>query len=835
MKMATKDTLYISSENAWNSNESLQSQVALFVLKFCNSLSFQVVVVHPNAEEDGDLTSDLTSGVGSLSINVKITERDRNNQISQHHNSELESVDFKRILNRNLPEVVKNSPLPAILDSSGQLCMCGLSTVLRRIVLLTSQEQCRGTLLSLLGFRQTSLENCAEASVWTKLVDSCITKDVAELCQDVGQADSSSYLPPDSVVILEQKLSVPVSTFNIHHQQRQRSEQDGKLLNSEVTLEKVVSDYKTEKIIVNKKAYKDAIRAYKEALGKGELKPGTKFKESKFYISLDTWREKMANDDENGTQEGDHRRKSVHDNIIEEKERSLEQRFPETSLEASLTSGFEHRETDGNCDEDLVKNENFCNSKHLKKHLEGESNESENGKHCGHLSGKRSSENFSSLASSSCLSLDRVKLNASKLLPSNSPQCSNNTNHTNESKMLQKERGDSESDLSQQSDSESNLKHIFTEGSKLTLTDLALFLPVHIFVKIFKGRKGNFSSLQHIVDWYKRMWCLEAVKRTALEMDLEQVSFDQEFCKTHVDVAKPIAVEYQFGKGRSRKARNHAIKRELPAILSKVKQILGDRAPMDHPCGNSSVDWSAMPAPVSPQHGEVPPDRLLKKHQQIESLVSVVMTLARDGDTVVDFCSGGGHVGIVLAHLLPSCQIIMIEKNIEAIRRAHQRVKLLHLSNVILFQSNIDYFRKSFDIGVSLHACGVATDIVIDKCIEQQASFVSSPCCYGSINPTSSISYPRSNLFRSIPITTEEFMVVAHAAEHTSWEFQLERSKRGKLCMTIIDEDRSSYVKEHGYRVTLCSLTPLTCSPKNNLLIGVKGGQPLPSVVSQMV
>lgn len=150
MKMATKDTLYISSENAWNSIESLQSQVALFVLKFCNSSSFKLIVVHPNVEEEGDLTSDLASGVGSLSINIEITKQGRNNQISQLHNFELKSSEFERALRRNLPEIVKNCPLPAILDSSGQLYMCGLSTVLRRIVSLTSQEQCRETLLSLL-------------------------------------------------------------------------------------------------------------------------------------------------------------------------------------------------------------------------------------------------------------------------------------------------------------------------------------------------------------------------------------------------------------------------------------------------------------------------------------------------------------------------------------------------------------------------------------------------------------------------------------------------------------------------------------------------------------
>ena len=58
----------------------------------------------------------------------------------------------------------------------------------------------------------------------------------------------------------------------------------------------------------------------------------------------------------------------------------------------------------------------------------------------------------------------------------------------------------------------------------------------------------------------------------------------------------------------------------------------------------------------------------------------------------------------------------------------------------------------SFNIGVSLHACGVATDLVIQKCIENKASFVSCPCCYGSVQENHMVSYPRSQIFKEVPI-----------------------------------------------------------------------------------
>ena len=70
----------------------------------------------------------------------------------------------------------------------------------------------------------------------------------------------------------------------------------------------------------------------------------------------------------------------------------------------------------------------------------------------------------------------------------------------------------------------------------------------------------------------------------------------------------------------------------------------------------------------------------------------------------------------------------------------------------------------SFNIGVSLHACGVATDLVIQKCIENKASFVSCPCCYGSVQENHMVSYPRSQIFKEVPIAFK----VSFSGDYTS-------------------------------------------------------------------
>ena len=63
-----------------------------------------------------------------------------------------------------------------------------------------------------------------------------------------------------------------------------------------------------------------------------------------------------------------------------------------------------------------------------------------------------------------------------------------------------------------------------------------------------------------------------------------------------------------------------------------------------------------------------------------------MLSLAEAGNVIVDFCAGGGHLGILLAYLLPDCHILLIENKEESIRRAMDRVLKLDLRNITLYQ-----------------------------------------------------------------------------------------------------------------------------------------------------
>ena len=193
-------------------------------------------------------------------------------------------------------------------------------------------------------------------------------------------------------------------------------------------------------------------------------------------------------------------------------------------------------------------------------------------------------------------------------------------------------------------------------------------------------------------------------------------------------------------------------------LVSIVNDALHEPAFEKHPGFHvmQSFDWNSVPKFADVSHF-VPEDRSERKRFQVLNIVTACAAIAKPNSVIVDFCSGGGHVGLLLAHFLPSCLIILLDNKLESLEEARKRIEMGRLSNVKLIHCSIEQFTGHFDVGVSLHACGPSTDIVLAMCYNKNAGFVVCPCCYGNIRFVEDIQYPRSELFRSKDITSEEF------------------------------------------------------------------------------
>ncbi|XP_034158715.2 glutathione S-transferase C-terminal domain-containing protein isoform X2 [Pangasianodon hypophthalmus] len=361
------------------------------------------------------------------------------------------------------------------------------------------------------------------------------------------------------------------------------------------------------------------------------------------------------------------------------------------------------------------------------------------------------------------------------------------------------------------------LEHVFAEGLYFTLTDVVLLPCMHQYLISLQNHAPHvLLQLPLLLRWYQRMQELPGVHRAAEDSGIALFSPQvPQPCSTQPDA--PHCPESD--QENPAPSQEHFVGGPRPT-LTKLQEHGIEAIFSPHPCPVWTLDWESLPAGVNPTEGKMSDTRAVRKRQQLNNLVAMVKELAGPDHTIVDFCSGGGHVGIVLAHTLPQCQVILIENKEESLVRARDRSSQLGLQNISFIQANLDYFIGNFQVGVALHACGVATDMVLDRCVQAKARFVISPCCYGFIQNTLKFSFPRSKKFADT-LTYKEHMILCRFADQTAVQLPTERRLIGKRCMGLVDLDRSWAAETHGYSVKVMTMEPESCSPKNNMLVGV--------------
>lgn len=301
-----------------------------------------------------------------------------------------------------------------------------------------------------------------------------------------------------------------------------------------------------------------------------------------------------------------------------------------------------------------------------------------------------------------------------------------------------------------------------------------------------------------------------------------------------------------------------------------------------------AVDWESVPESIHPQNGELGDERASNKQLQIEAMLRYILpmiderlamreehakkhNLHLEKLKVVDFGAGSGHLGLIVAHLRSvHCDVTLVERKEYACQQARRRSRQAFLEDVVtIAQMSLHEFSgfdpltndmttttsPLFDLGISLHSCGVLTDAVLELCIQHRASFCLCPCCYGQAAkhlpdeylprchtlrfmhdmPTPQLSVNKSKDFVSLKDKRlcqrmgkiKPFYHIASAADCTSAANTLyvhsDNFRLAKRCMQVIDVDRLLWVRDLlplDYNVSLADLEPLDITPKNNILLG---------------
>uniref|UniRef100_A0A023EZI3 Putative glutathione s-transferase c-terminal domain protein n=2 Tax=Triatoma infestans TaxID=30076 RepID=A0A023EZI3_TRIIF len=354
--------------------------------------------------------------------------------------------------------------------------------------------------------------------------------------------------------------------------------------------------------------------------------------------------------------------------------------------------------------------------------------------------------------------------------------------------------------------------HKYAEGPHFLLTDLVLALPVHIMLNTIGFH--NCSLIPLILAWYLEVAEKQNYMQSLSLLQWEQ--FERWKSQTCANWILPTVVKQSLYKRDPTryKPRNKIYTQqvEIEDSMNRLENV----DLIEYTEGPSWEEEWADDLPIP----EVPSKRLIRKRHQLANLAAAAISITSEGDTLVDFCSGSGHLGIILAHCLPKCTVILLDNKEKSLDRARQRLKSLNLYNVYVIQTNLDYFIGTFQVGVSLHACGVASDLVIHKCLQNKANFVVCPCCYGGIQENHIISYPQSQEYMNAGLTQRGYIVLGHCADQAG-------SDQGEKGMRAVDSDRCLLARNRGYYVTLSKLIPHNCTTRNNIIIGVKPKQQL--------
>ncbi len=202
-------------------------------------------------------------------------------------------------------------------------------------------------------------------------------------------------------------------------------------------------------------------------------------------------------------------------------------------------------------------------------------------------------------------------------------------------------------------------------------------------------------------------------------------------------------------------------------------------------------------------------DKKQAKFRQInrftEHISDIYKYLPSDGEiNVLDLCCGKSYLSFAVFHYLTvtmkrKVNMVGIDLKTDVIDFCSRTAESLGYSGLHFHACNIDDYPYASPVHlvVSLHACDIATDIVLTKAIELGAKVIlSTPCCQKELLHNLSTD--------AFPFITKYPML------------------KKKLCDALTDALRLERLSAYGYEATALELTDPDDTPKNILLRAIK-------------
>ena len=210
---------------------------------------------------------------------------------------------------------------------------------------------------------------------------------------------------------------------------------------------------------------------------------------------------------------------------------------------------------------------------------------------------------------------------------------------------------------------------------------------------------------------------------------------------------------------------------------------------------------------VSDETGRIR-DKMQAKFRQInrfiEHIEAILDKLPKDNINIYDLCCGKSYLSFAVYHyfkniLKMNVHMICVDLKSDVIEYCTNVAKRLGFDEMQFICGDIIKYNmeQKPHLVISLHACDIATDIVLNKASENGADVIlSTPCCHHELNHTINC--------ETLSFVTKHSML------------------RQKMCDALTDSLRLLKLESEGYRVDALELIDPEDTPKNIMLRAIK-------------
>ena len=210
---------------------------------------------------------------------------------------------------------------------------------------------------------------------------------------------------------------------------------------------------------------------------------------------------------------------------------------------------------------------------------------------------------------------------------------------------------------------------------------------------------------------------------------------------------------------------------------------------------------------VSDENGRIR-DKMQSKFRQInkfiEHIEAVKDKLPSDSINIYDLCCGKSYLSFAVYHYFKNVlnmdvEMVCVDLKEDVIEYCTEVSKRIGFDKMEFVCGDIIKYdmKEKPHLVISLHACDIATDIVLNKASENGADVIlSTPCCHHELNHT-------------LNCETLDFV-----AKHSML--------RQKMCDALTDALRLMKLESEGYSVCALELIDPEDTPKNIMLRAIK-------------